>query len=420
MNLERKFSLKSDCFLVKGARRGALYNLSNGDVFSIDESAVKLLDLCEREMSLLEILKQNVDISPNEMASYLKELEDAGLGHFLEAREHIKKAQLKPPPKLSFLWLEVTARCNLRCLHCYSESAPRAFNDERMTSSDWVRVMEEAYALGCRQIQFIGGEPFFIGKALLDLMRSAEKIGYEFIEVFTNGVLLNEERINFLARHHISVAISLYGPSANIHESVTLGKGSFQKTVSNVKKMREKGISLRAAMTVMNANQDYVEATMKFARENLGIQNIRHDLVRPSGRGCDASIAADKLLPAQRKTSPEFRCSLKMFQRMKYGHQCFSRTICVTATGDIHPCIMERDIVLGNVSEKSVQRIIQSSEAEEIRLLSKDNIEVCQDCEYRYVCFDCRPKARGSSPDNNLRAKPTECQYDPYDGIWGS
>ncbi|HDY73189.1 MAG TPA: radical SAM protein, partial [Candidatus Jorgensenbacteria bacterium] len=396
-----------------------LYNLSSGDVFSIDEQAVRLLDLCECEVSLSEILEHNADFDQCETISYLQDLENAGLGSFLGDKDHVEKVELEPPPELSFLWLEVTARCNLRCLHCYSESAPKIFNDERMTFSDWVRVMEEAYALGCCKIQFIGGEPFFIGKALLDLIRSAEKIGYEFIEVFTNGVLLNEERIDFLARHNIAVAISLYGPSAAVHERVTLGKGSFQKTVMNAKKMQEKGIKLRAAMVVMNVNQDYVEATMKFARENLGIQNVRYDFVRPSGRGCNASIVADKFLPAQRKTSPEFQCSTETFRRMRYGHQCFSRTICVTAAGDVYPCIMERDAPLGNVSEKSLHNILRNNKAKEIRFLNKDNIEVCRDCEYRYACFDCRPKAQGSSPDNNLYAKPNDCQYNPYTGVWG-
>ncbi|HEX2341721.1 MAG TPA: radical SAM protein, partial [Vicinamibacterales bacterium] len=60
---------------------------------------------------------------------------------------------------LSFLWLEITQRCNLACVHCYADSSPHLPLTERMTFSDWCRVMDEARTMGCRRLQFIGGEP---------------------------------------------------------------------------------------------------------------------------------------------------------------------------------------------------------------------------------------------------------------------
>lgn len=42
--------------------------------------------------------------------------------------------------------------------------------------------------------------------------------------------------------------------------------------------------------------------------------------------------------------------------------------------------------------------------------LSKDEIDGCKDCEFRYACFDCRPDAMGNSGD--IKRKPA-CGYDP-------
>jgi radical SAM protein with 4Fe4S-binding SPASM domain len=42
--------------------------------------------------------------------------------------------------------------------------------------------------------------------------------------------------------------------------------------------------------------------------------------------------------------------------------------------------------------------------------ISKDQISVCQDCEFRYVCQDCR----AFTLDNNLYSKPAKCTYNPY------
>ena len=60
---------------------------------------------------------------------------------------------------LRFLWLEITGKCNLLCTHCYADSGPEADLYGNMAFEDWTRAISEAAELGCRQIQFIGGEP---------------------------------------------------------------------------------------------------------------------------------------------------------------------------------------------------------------------------------------------------------------------
>ena len=47
---------------------------------------------------------------------------------------------------------------------------------------------------------------------------------------------------------------------------------------------------------------------------------------------------------------------------------------------------------------------------------------VCQDCEYRYVCFDCRPisEAVAGRNSNYLSSPYPRCTYNPYTGEWGS
>ena len=60
---------------------------------------------------------------------------------------------------LQFLWLELTNRCNLRCGHCYTDSHPGSGHRDRLTTEDLESVLRQAYALGCRSVQFIGGEP---------------------------------------------------------------------------------------------------------------------------------------------------------------------------------------------------------------------------------------------------------------------
>src|SRR5262245_31492421 len=60
---------------------------------------------------------------------------------------------------LTFLWLEVTAKCNLECIHCYADSGPQKNLLGKMNIEDWVTILRDSAELGCRQVQFIGGEP---------------------------------------------------------------------------------------------------------------------------------------------------------------------------------------------------------------------------------------------------------------------
>src|SRR5919201_1837389 len=92
---------------------------------------------------------------------------------------------------LSFLWLELTNRCNLHCVHCYTESDPYSGDHDLLTAEDYQGIMREARDLGCRRIQLIGGEPQ-LNPEFGRLLRYAVNVGFEFVEVFTNLTRLDD------------------------------------------------------------------------------------------------------------------------------------------------------------------------------------------------------------------------------------
>ncbi|HLT42986.1 MAG TPA: hypothetical protein VKZ95_09805, partial [Sphingobacteriaceae bacterium] len=42
-------------------------------------------------------------------------------------------------------------------------------------------------------------------------------------------------------------------------------------------------------------------------------------------------------------------------------------------------------------------------------------VDVCKDCEFRYICQDCRAYLKNS---DDLYSKPLKCTYNPYEGVW--
>ena len=57
--MDRFFALSPECILVKGALRGAIYDLNSGNVFSVDETSVKVLEKLSSGESLFQILRDN-------------------------------------------------------------------------------------------------------------------------------------------------------------------------------------------------------------------------------------------------------------------------------------------------------------------------------------------------------------------------
>ena len=84
------FTLEKHCFLVKGARRAAIYDLVNGNVYSVNENAVELLQKCENGNCLKGVTKKT-DLSINEILKYLRQLQKLKLGRFVTKKKQQRK-----------------------------------------------------------------------------------------------------------------------------------------------------------------------------------------------------------------------------------------------------------------------------------------------------------------------------------------
>src|SRR5215471_6675446 len=173
---------------------------------------------------------------------------------------------------LDFLWLELTNRCNLQCIHCYTESHPTRDDRDVLTKQDYESIMLRAYELGCRKIQFIGGEPQ-LSRHFKSLLRTARETGYEFIEVFSNLTFLDDETLEYSADNQVCFATSMYSDDPAVHNAVTKVGSSHVRTVGNLKKLIANGIVTRAGIIIIDQDDEEVERTKRFL-EDLGVGSV--------------------------------------------------------------------------------------------------------------------------------------------------
>ena len=423
------FYLNSDCLLVTGAVNGAIYCLASGDVYAIDCASREVLELSEMRIPISSIRPRlKKEASKTEIISYLQKLEAWQLGSFSRNPVPPPKIRIQPPSStLRKIWLELVKNCNLRCVHCYADSSPFSDNGS-LSLKQWQAVISEAASLGAKWIQFIGGEPLLYGKRnIFKLILAARGARYEFVEVFTNGTLLDDEYIDFFAEQGVHLALSIYSKRPEIHDRVTQSPGSFQRMMSNVEKLQCCGVPLRLGLVVMKQNCQYEEETLNWVKKTFTGIHVDSDIV------CSVSCGRNQLLAyftpdlCQRRlrTEPSFpKVKLESFIKNKFGHSCLNGELCVQSDGAVYPCIMDRKHILGSVTKSSLGRVIESGATRTIWGLSKDQISTCCDCEYRYACSDCRPLAmfvaealHGPQPD--LLVKDPFCLYDPHQGKWG-
>ncbi len=118
------------------------------------------------------------------------------------------------------------------------------------------------------------------------------------------------------------------------------------------------------------------------------------------------------------KTSAKFMpVNKEKLLRNYSGNSCWQGKINITCDGNVGPCIMQNRFINNeyNVREHKLSNILSDYVIPEFWILSKDYIDVCKDCEYRYVCNDCRPMNIGG---NNKYSKGKFCKYNPYIGKW--
>ena len=109
-----------------------------------------------------------------------------------------------------------------------------------------------------------------------------------------------------------------------------------------------------------------------------------------------------------------FSINIQTINESKNFNSCLNRKISIDQYGSIKNCPSMK-VSYGNICDVEISDVIRNNDFKEYWDVTKDHISVCKDCEFRYVCTDCR--AFTEDPDD-IYSKPLKCGYNPYTGEW--
>ena len=399
------YLISEKIIFVEGYKNAAIYDLVNKKVYLMNNIA--------KDIIIRVILHGELPLSEIE-SDYIESLVSNSL---YERNFKIKEYSIEHHciPNLYFVWLEITHACNLKCLHCY-EGETHKQSGNSLLIDDWINIVNQLIDVGCRRIQFIGGEPCLFTK-LVPLLDYVGKKGFESITIFTNATMMTDELIDCIINNKINVRFSLYGHTAQIHDAITQIDGSFEKTVINVKRLLKLKIKVSPAVIIMRNNQDHIDEIKAFI-ESLGLKYMGYDVIRNIYGGKQPYYAPtnEVVINNSKRIKPEFFITEEMFNNAYQTNTCWYGKFAITETGIVIPCVFERNIILGDVKKQSIQEILESETLKKYWFLTIDQVKICKDCEFRYACIDCRPLGIASCGD--MYDKNTRCIYNPQTGEW--
>ena len=113
-------------------------------------------------------------------------------------------------------------------------------------------------------------------------------------------------------------------------------------------------------------------------------------------------------------SSNYFSPNVKTFTESLAYNSCLHGKISVDVNGIIKNCPSMKE-GFGYVEKIRLEDALNARTFKQLWVVTKDQIDVCKDCEFRYVCTDCR--AYVEEPEDPL-SKPLKCGYDPYSSTW--
>lgn len=206
----------------------------------------------------------------NDMKEFSEELLNVGIlagERTIPESEHLREkaiAKAKENDRLFSAVLEITYRCNAKCIHCYVDDDIN--RQDELTLDEYKGILDSLAELGCINVLITGGESC-LRTDLLEIIEYAVQKGI-FVDVYTNGIALTLDTIQRLAELNVnSVSFSLYGATPAVHDRITGVSGSFSRTLNSIILCRGFGIDTYIKAVAMKQNYHEIDNLFKLGKK---------------------------------------------------------------------------------------------------------------------------------------------------------
>jgi AdoMet-dependent heme synthase len=291
--------------------------------------------------------------------------------------------------------LDITYRCNERCVHCYLDHHDHG----EMTTAEILRLIDEMAEAGVLTLTLSGGE-IFLRKDFFEIVEHARRLSF-CVKLKTNALLIGEReaaRLRDLAVQEIQV--SIYSHRPEVHDAITLVPGSLNRSLSAIRFLKAQELKVVMANVLMRQNKNDYVAVQDLADE-IGVDFTLDPTITPMmdgdrsilGLGADAHTLRDVFRDSavvgdidEFCAIPSDRGEVDLDSRpCSAGHT----TCYISPYGDVFPCV-QFPLPTGNVRrERFVDIWRHSSQMNEVRSIRLKDLPTCSSCSHAGACTRC-------------------------------
>jgi len=344
------------------------------------------------------------------------------------------------------LLAELTHQCPLHCPYCSNPTQKTA--DPELSTEEWIRVLQEAAALGVLQAGFSGGEPLL--RPDLGALVAAARAAGLYSNLITSGVGLTEERARDLRQAGLdAIQISFQAENAACGDALA-GTRAHEQKLKAAQAARKAGLPLGLNIVLHRENIDRLEALIALA-ESLEAERL--ELAHTQYYGW-ALLNRAQLLPSRAQAEKAAAIATAARRRLEGRMEIFyvlpdyyedrpkpcmqgwgRRFVTVNPGGQVLPCpnaLSIPNMAYENVRKRSLEWIWTESESFHRFRGTAWMPEPCRECPQREIDFGgCRCQATlltgdpaatdpvcGLSPQHHLVEGIMDIANNPAPAAW--
>ena len=293
---------------------------------------------------------------------------------------------------LNSIIIEITQKCNLKCLHCYVCNRMSVRNELPKLSLETINgILQQAFEMNVIKVTFTGGEPL-CHPSFGEIIQMAKEKYNMIVQVMTNATLINRLNIQQIKKYVDFVFVSKYGASSYTYETVTNVGGAFDRYLEGINMLRTHDVKYEERGILLRENEcdleNFIATTKKIEKF---ISCNKDDPYSFDHRPSDFALKTYYEHYIAKTTNPVINCN------KSEDPVCGAcrNLLAITATGEVVPC-SSFYYILGNIYRETLSDIWSGSKILQFRELMKyKQFTSCCKCDLNKYLFNV-------SPCNNL------------------
>src|SRR3989449_463244 len=291
--------------------------------------------------------------------------------------------------------LDVTYRCNERCVHCYLDHDDHG----EMTTAEIKDILQQLAEAGTFFLTLSGGE-VLMRRDFFEILEYARRLLFN-VRLKTNGVMIRTQEAQRLRELGVEqIQISIYSHRPEVHDAITKLPGSLKRSVAAIRFLKSQGLKVTIANVLMTANMRDHAGVQALARE-LDVTYTLDPTITPKMDG-DASCLRLRIPGSELNAvfhNKDLVGNVEEFcapppppgDDIMEGYPCSAghTAAYITPYGDVFPCV-QFPLPSGNVRRQKFLDIWRySPQLADVRSIRAKNLPVCSTCSHVGSCTRC-------------------------------